>query len=579
MEDEKQILDTQESSNGGLEEVIKCIDDLAFLDDLDKHWARKDAEQLMGTGTEAKDLKEKYQFYDHIAEIQRQILENLPSEKQEEVTNIIRQITSKPSSGQDREMKLEHVLRVKRTVDAFRENQITLQFLVQEKITSGDVHFGVAKILSEDVFKKVEKIFPDRFWKLSDRMSPNDFPHFTVAFNFALKESFVQGQSITKLKAFSEKIKTSLLEDGQDIVSEFFSEKVSARELQNLKKIPADKPAKLLGKILALRFQREKNEAEALKSFQHIQRLSTSKNPKAAKAEVDTLEKKFGKKVFPSLRKKGFIVKLEVVLLRIKELEKQLKSTKNPDVLKKLNKELSRFQQPEKVIIAVDSAEGNRKKVQDILQEIAQHKQQGNLSGAERSAQKLRPLDSERAEKEIAKIKSAQAKKDHPSEAQDVPEKSVESSEGKQKKVRFLEMLKEHAQKVMSECGQLGIPKDSEKYWGVDGVRNRMQYLKDNGLWGKYQQFNSSDRNMPSRTHEGGFRFRWVNLTTGTNLNTTSAQRGIEYLTQRKESGYAIAALGAAFSVNWKGHSSPVYNPERFISFVEQELSRVRGSK
>ena len=140
-------------------------------------------------------------------------------------------------------------------------------------------------------------------------------------------------------------------------------------------------------------------------------------------------------------------------------------------------------------------------------------------------------------------------------------------------------MLKEHAQKVMEECGQLGIPKDSEEFWGIHGVRNRMQYLKDKGLWSNYQRFNSSDRNMPSKTHEGGFRFRWVNLTTGTNLNTTNAQRGIEYLRQRKESGYQIAALGGAFSVNWKGHSSPVYKPERFISFVEAELSRVKGGK
>ena len=84
---------------------------------------------------------------------------------------------------------------------------------------------------------------------------------------------------------------------------------------------------------------------------------------------------------------------------------------------------------------------------------------------------------------------------------------------------------------------------------------------------------------MPSRTHEGGFRFRWVNVNTGSNLTLSSAQRGIEYLTQRKESGYAIAALGGAFSINWKGHSSPVYTPDRFISLVEAELGRVRARK
>jgi len=580
MEDDVRNIDAQESSNEGLETVVSSIDNLSFLDDLDKHWARKDAKQLLDSGTSIEDLKEKYQFYDQIAEINSQVLENLPSGKREEVRNIIRQVTSKPSSGQDREMKLSHVRRIKRTVEAFRDQQITLQFLVQEKIASGDVHFGVANILSEEVFKTVEKIFPDRFWNLSDRMAPNDFPHFTVAFNFALKESFSQNQSVTNLKVFAAKIKDALLKDGQDELSEFFSEKDQSLYLQSLKKIPADKPAKLLGKMLAIHLQQEKNQEEARKSFQQIQNLFVSKNPKAAKAELDAQRKKFGKKIVPSLQKQGLVSKIELSIHQITTLEKQLKSTNNPEAKKKIQNELSKLQQPEKIIVLdISTAEDHRKKIQEILQEISERKQSGDLPGAERSAQRLRPFDSERAEREIAKIKLASSKKDDSSAKPDAPGKKIESSEGKQKKIRFLEMLKEHAQKVLSECGQLGIPKDSEKFWGVDGVRNRMQYLKDNGLWGKYQQFNSSDRNMPSKTHEGGFRFRWVNLTTGTNLNETSAQKGIEYLTQRKESGYAIAALGAAFSVNWKGHSSTVYNPERFMSFVEEELTRIKGSK
>jgi hypothetical protein len=579
MEDDNRTIENQEElSAGNVEAVIQFIDNLSYLDDVDRYWARKDAKEAIAKGEDSNELKEKYQFYDRIAELQQQIVKNIPSSKQEEVLNIIRQVTSKPTGGSDRQMKLEHVLRVKRTVDAFRENQITLQFLVQEKITSGNVHFGVAQILSEDLFKNAEKMFPDRFWKLSDRMSPSDFPHFTVAFNFALKESFTQDQSTSKLKDFSEKIKKSILEDAEHLLSEFFPEKAKGAHLQSLKKISSDKPSKLLGKILAIGLQREKHETEAQKEFKNIHNLVTSKNPKGAKGAVDTLKKKFGVKVFDSLRQKGFITKLETTILQIGVLEKQLKTEKNPALRKKIEAQLSKLQQPEKIIKQDSSASGEgKKKVQDILQEIQQHKQQGDLSSAERSAQKLRSLDSERAAKEIEKIKSAQAKKDSPKE--EVKEESVsEGSESKQKKILFLEMLKEHARKVMEECGQLGIPKDSEEFWGLKGVRNRMQYLKDKGLWSNYQRFNSSDRNMPSKTHEGGFRFRWVNVTTGTNLNTTSAQRGIEYLRQRKESGYQISALAGAFSVNWKGHSSPVYTPERFISFVEMELSRVKGS-
>ena len=580
MEDEERTIDNQEElSSGNTEEVIQFIDSLSYLDDVDRYWARKDAKESLAKGEDSNELKEKYQFYDQIAELQQQIVKNIPSSKQEEVLNIIRQVTSKPTGGSDRQMKLEHVLRVKRTVDAFRENQVTLQFLVQEKITSGNVHFGVAQILSEDLFKNVEKMFPDRFWKLSDKMTPGDFPNFTVAFNFALKESFTHGESVSKLKDFSEKIKKSILEDAEGTLSEFFSPKAKSAHLQSLKKISADKPVKFLEKMLEIQSQREKQESESQKEFQHVHNLFTSKNPKGAKGIVDTLKKKFGDNVFDSLRQKGFITKLETILLRIGALEKQLKSEENPTARKKIEQQLSKLQEPEKTVVQdVATPEDGKKKIQNILQEIDTYRQQGDLKSAEHSAQKLRSLDAERAAKELAKIKSAQAKKDSQSEKKEESSEVSESSEMKQKKIQFLEMTKEHARKVMEECGQLGIPKDSEAFWGLHGVRNRMQYLKDNGLWSAYNRFNSSDRNMPSRTYEGGFRFRWVNLDTGTNLNTTKAQRGTDYLRQRKESGYAIAALAGVFSVNWKGHSSPVYTPERFISFVEAELSRVRGS-
>ncbi len=579
MEDDVRNVEPMEvPSSQNVEEVIRFIDNLSYLDDVDRYWARKDARESVADGIAIPELKEKYKFYDQVAELQHQIIKNLPSSKQEEVLNIIRQVTSKPSGGRDRSMKLEHVLRIKKTVDAFRKDQITLQFLVQEKIASGDVHFGVAQILSEDIFKNVEKIFPDRFWKLSDRMTPGEFPHFTVAFNFALKESFTQNQSTANIKTFSEKIKTSILEDAQDTLSEFFSDKARSAHLQDLKKIPVDKPAKLLGKILAIQSQREKHEYEARKEFQQIQTLATSKNPKAAKSALDTLEKKFGKKIGEALRQKSFLTKLEIALHQVDALEKQLKTEKNQTVRKKLTQQLAKLQQSEQVVVQKQDTQGSRKKVQMIVQEIEHHKQQGNLKSAEYSAQKLRSLDRERAEKELSKIKSAQAKKENTKEKQTDTKESAEGSESKQRKIRFLEMLREHARRVMEECGQLGIPKDSQEFWGLHGVRNRMQYLKDKGLWDAYKRFNSSDRNMPSRTHEGGFRFRWADLKTGTQLNTTTAQRGIEYLRQRKESGYAIAALAGAFSVNWKGHSSPVYTPERFISFVEMELSRVKNS-
>ncbi|MCF7918264.1 hypothetical protein K9L27_04725, partial [Candidatus Gracilibacteria bacterium] len=121
------------------------------------------------------------------------------------------------------------------------------------------------------------------------------------------------------------------------------------------------------------------------------------------------------------------------------------------------------------------------------------------------------------------------------------------------------------------------IPKDDPHYWGLEGVRHRVAWLKKNHLWSDYKRFNESDKNMPSKTYAEGFRFRWLDLKTGTNLSPPRAEDGLRYLDRFEQSGYPIAALAGAFSVNWKGASSPVYKPEQFILMVEQELSRVRN--
>jgi len=142
-------------------DLKKFIDELPHLDEVDKYWARKDMPQLLAEGVDVQDIKDKYSFYDHLAEMQNEMFKNVPKEKQEEIRNVIRRVTSKESKGKDRDAKLEHVLRIKKTIEALHEKQINLKFLVEEKVLSGDVHFGVVEILnaSEPLLKLTPKIY------------------------------------------------------------------------------------------------------------------------------------------------------------------------------------------------------------------------------------------------------------------------------------------------------------------------------------------------------------------------------------------------------------------------------------
>jgi hypothetical protein len=139
-----------------------------------------------------------------------------------------------------------------------------------------------------------------------------------------------------------------------------------------------------------------------------------------------------------------------------------------------------------------------------------------------------------------------------------------------------LERCIEHAKKIIEECGRLGIPKDDPKFWGLEGVRNRVAWLRNHGQWETYTKFNMSDKNMPSRTQNGGFRFRWVD-SRGSELTPAKAEEGTKYLNRYRESGYALATLAGVFSMNWKGSSSPVYTPEKFILLVQDQLSKVKA--
>lgn len=153
-------------------------------------------------------------------------------------------------------------------------------------------------------------------------------------------------------------------------------------------------------------------------------------------------------------------------------------------------------------------------------------------------------------------------------------ERKPELGAEKMKRVEFLDRCIEHARKVDEEAV---MPREDPKVWSQEGVRNRRKWLKDTGKWNEYVALNRSDKNIPKNADPTGFRFRWLNVETGTNLTGAKAEQGIKYLQRYKDSGYRIAALAGAFSLNWRGASSPTYSPQRFIEKVQAEKSRILG--
>ncbi|MCF7918091.1 hypothetical protein K9L27_03800, partial [Candidatus Gracilibacteria bacterium] len=454
-------------------DIVKFIDGLKYMDDVDKYWARdKDARQLLQEGEPVEAIKQKYQFYDRIAEIQSEIDKNISDpQKREGVRNIIRRVTSKPTHGEGREMKLEHIQKIKNTVEAFRKNQITLQFLVQQKITSGDVHFGVAQVLNEDVFKQSEKIFPERFWKLADQMHPSQFPHFTVAFNFALKATFTQENSVSEIEKFPEKIKSAALEDVQEMLSEYFSSRDRKRFLQEIKDQKENNPSKILECVLRIHDQKEKHQELAKQSFHNIQNLTLNKNPKAALSEINDLQKKYGSNVLQSLGQRGFVRKIEIAVEKTEKLEEQIRKEKNENKKNVLLQELGKIQDSKHLphsISNTNSYTERKNKIGIIINEIESYKKQGNLHAAESSARKLQSIDSEHSQREIQKIQKLKQEKETPSEKKDIVNEKV--PEGKKIKIEFLERCIKHAKSVIEACGQIGIPKDDPHYWGLEGV-------------------------------------------------------------------------------------------------------------
>lgn len=206
------------------------------------------------------------------------------------------------------------------------------------------------------------------------------------------------------------------------------------------------------------------------------------------------------------------------------------------------------------------------KKVQELFDEE-------RFDAAKKWAERLSRFDqnaSQRWQKKIqGKITAQKAKSEKPEK------RRLDVGAEKQKKVEFLDKCIEHARKVEEESV---MPKEDPKVWSMEGVRNRRKWLHDTGKWNEYVSLNRSDKNIPKNADPTGFRFRWLNVETGSNFTGAKAEQGIKYLQRYKDSGYKIAALAGAFSINWRGASSPTYSPQRFIEKLQEEKAKILGT-
>ncbi|MCK5461331.1 hypothetical protein KAI58_05095 [Candidatus Gracilibacteria bacterium] len=421
------------------------------------------------------------------------------------------------------------------------------------------------------------QVFTQEFWSLFPKANPMSFPNFTAEFNFKTEKDFLTEFSLSDLKKFPKKLKKAITQDEKEILGEFFSHEEKTQQLSKLKGLSEKKPKELLILLFNLKKQQEKNRNFASKDLVQAKKFYLARNPKAAESELKSLEKKFGKGVLRNLGEQNFAKILELRMMRIYELEKRLKNIKDKNERKYIQSQLDELCVGAYCNLDQKSVEDRKEKVNELMETISEKRKQGKLIEAKAAAKKLYGLDNEKAQNQIDQINKEMNKKSDKDKEKD-SESDNENSEEKQKKIDFLEKSIEHAKKVMEACDQIGIPKNDPAFWGPEGVKNRVLWLKKHGLYDTYQKFNGSDPNIPKDAQTGGFRFRWMD-SRGTELNGSRATDGMKYLVRYKESGYILAAIAGAFSVNWKSASSPTYTPDKYIIKVEEQLTDIKGKK
>ncbi len=560
--------------------ISDFIHQLPHANDLDKAWDLSDAEKRLKAGDPLEKLKEKYVFYDRIAAVRDQILQNIPAEKRGVILGEINKIVDE-SMGSRRYLKMEKLQRVEQVILDFLRDQTLLKHkLWRTHSPPSDVGTQILKVLiteDDERFKKeYEAVFTPKFWDGIYGIFSKDCPHVVKAFPFLTENDFLSGfMSLDQLKGFLENLKNSAQEDAKHMLRDFFSDSDTQKQLSKLNALSLQKPARIVKFLHEIHGQKENHRLEAKQLLARAQSRHLSGDCQAAKSEIDALEKKQGKNVIRAIGGQKFMSQLFVDLANEERIKKEIKSARGVRKEKLRHKlTASKKGKVEAEFDEKDEAK-KEKQVQDISVAIKECLGRNDFSGARAAARRLRNLDRQKENQEIKKINEALRKS---KEEEDTDEsKKVDISIEKQKKIKFLEKCIEHMKKVFEQCDMLGIPKDDPNFWGIPGIRGRVAWLKKNGMFETYKKFNASDPHVPSTAQAGGFKFRWLDLKMGTSLTISSAESGIGFLDRFKESGYALAALAGAFSINWKGVSDPVYSPVKFMSLVRDELGRVKG--
>ncbi len=497
--------------------------------------------------------EEKINFYMQAAQLREEILQNVSAHKRPIILNQINAVLDE-SLGESRGLKLQRLEEIGRAIRDFQENKTLLRHkLFRTQNLPGGLGNDVLKVLmaedEERFHHEYELVFTPKFWGRVYGLFSRDYPNVVKSFAYKTEEDFLKTfTSLDELPGFLINLKSAAEKDVKESVKSFFSAEKSKKYLDRFSLISSKDPDKIVDFLHFLCKEKEKNKGEAREIFAWAEKLALQGKLKEAKSEIEIIQKRFGKNAIKELGLHGFIGHLAL------DLEAEEKAEKKKAVTKK--------QKTERLLGGIEAC-------------LAQK----DFSGADILVDQLKKWDEFKAaseKKRITKIKEEDAK---PNEAANDNEGNLENvSMEKKLKIEFLERSREHMHQVIEMCKKLGVPEEDPKYWGVEGIRNRVKILRDMGKYDLYKGFNDDDPHVPSTEQAGGFKFRWLDLRTGPNLTRQTAESGIGFLKQFKEgTGYELAVLAGAFSVNWKNPDDPVFTPGEMLSKIEGELTRVKG--
>ncbi len=424
------------------------------------------------------------------------------------------------------------------------------------------------------------QVFDPKFWRLLPKMQPMFFPNFTRGFNFQTEEDFLTKFTLNQIKKFPETLKTAAEKDLKETLQNFFTPKEVNEWSQKLRNANSKRPAEVLNILLEAQFGKDQRQTEALNIATHARKLLIAKNIRGAANQLEMLEKKFGLNTLQALRLTSLKTSILTQITEVKRLELRIKSTTDKKEKTKYQTQLAKISDDTSLLIDYEDPKALDAEIARVVNEINYFKNQSNFGAARNAINQLYALDAVKAyahEKSIKNLEGNETEdEDDKKEKITAADKNLDMSSEKQQKLNFYNGCIEHAKKVMEECTKLGIPVDDSKFWGSpDGVRNRVKWLKETGLYTKYAAFNSSDPNVPKEAQTGGFRFRWLDGVGSASLTGGKAASGVKYLARYKESGYALCALAGAFSINWQGPSSETYTPKQFIEKIQSEIGKL----